>query len=171
MNRVENRACPGWQVTAHVLADPPPPDWRDGLAQRLGYRPRRIGPWAELAVYGARQCLDAAGEAALPAGARLRVASLSGPRSAMRASVAQLATGLPMPFSFMQSQPALMLAALGQGLAWQGDATFVAARDPVAVQQMAVRGAGLQGVLLGWVEEGAEPGDPLRTEWWRLRPA
>ena len=26
------------------------------------------------------------------------------------------------------------------------------------------------GVLLGWVEEGAEEGEPLRTEWWRLRP-
>ncbi|RZL64788.1 MAG: hypothetical protein EOP81_07170 [Variovorax sp.] len=151
--------------------DPPPLDWREALAHRLGQRPRRIGLWAELALYGARQCLDAAGETALPPGARVRVASLSGPRSAMRASVGQLATGLPMPFSFMQSQPALMLAALGQSLAWHGDAAFVAGRDAVAVQRFALRGAGPDGVLLGWVEEGAEQADPLRTEWWRLRPA
>lgn len=161
---------PAWRITAHVQIDPPPPDWRDALAQRLGQRPRRIGLWAELALYGARQCLDRAGEAALPAGARLRVASLSGPRHATLTGVGQLATGLPMPFGFMQSQPALMLAALGQHLAWQGDAVFMSGRDPVAVQQIALRGAGPEGVLLGWVEEGAHEGDPLRTEWWRLRP-
>jgi len=78
-----------WITTAHVTVDPLPLDWRDQLAVRLGQRPRRIGPWAELALYGARLCLDAAGESALPAQAQLRVASLSGPRNATRQIVEQ----------------------------------------------------------------------------------
>ena len=161
-------AVPGWRVASHVEADPPPLAWRDDLAKRLGHRPRRLGLWAELALYGACRCLDAAGERALPARARVRVASLSGAQSATRASVGQLRSGLPMPFSFMQSQPALMLAALGQALAWQGDASFVVSRDPQALQRLALQGAGADGLLLGWVEE---EGEALRTGWWRLVPA
>jgi len=69
------------------------------------------------------------GKANLAGGARLRVASLSGAQSATRASVGQLHTGALMPFAFMQSQPGLMLAALGQALGWQGDASFVVGRD------------------------------------------
>ena len=42
-----------WHTLAHHGA-PPPPDWRERLAVRLGKRPRRLGAWAELAVYGAR---------------------------------------------------------------------------------------------------------------------
>ena len=67
-----------WHTTAHFIAHPPPVDWRDDLARRIGRRPRRVGLWTELAMYGARCCLDAAGEAALPAGARIRVASQRG---------------------------------------------------------------------------------------------
>ena len=94
-----------WHTLAHVVADPLPADWRDQLAKRLGQRPRRIGPWAELALYGARLCLDAAQEPALAAGAQMRVASLSGPVSAARTITEQARTGLLMPFAFMQSQP------------------------------------------------------------------
>jgi len=64
-----------WRVLAHVKLDPLPADWRERLAVRLGQRPRRIGTWAELALYGARLCLDAAQETALPALAQLRVAA------------------------------------------------------------------------------------------------
>ncbi len=53
---------------AHVAIDPLPADWRDQLAARLGARPRRLGAWTELAMFGALRCLDAAGETALPAG-------------------------------------------------------------------------------------------------------
>lgn len=61
-------SAPAWRTVAHFAADPLPVDWRDQLAHRLGRRPRRVGLWTELAMFGARQCLDAAGEAALPAG-------------------------------------------------------------------------------------------------------
>ncbi|MDM0115336.1 hypothetical protein QTI66_24520 [Variovorax sp. J22R133] len=157
----------GWRLVAHVVADPPPPGWREALAARLGARPRRIGVWAELALHGAWQCLDAAGEAALPPGARLRVASLSGPQSATRSSLVQLRSGLPMPFEFMQSQPGLMLAALAKGLAWQGDASFMVCRDRPLLMRAALHGAGPDGLLLGWIEQ---EGDALRSEWWRCVP-
>ena len=154
----------GWRTLAHVAVDPLPADWREQLATRLGQRPRRIGPWAELALYGARLCLDAAQEATLPAGAQLRVASLNGPIGATRAVAEQAGVGLPLPFSFMQSQPSQMLAALSQHLAWQGDARFTLSRDPQAVLQLAQAECGPGGLLIGWVEDGR------RSEWWRLAP-
>lgn len=157
-----------WRLAAHVRLDPPPFDWRGALATRLGHRPRRIGHWAELALYGARQCVDAAGEAALPAGARLRVTSLSGARGAMAASMDQFHAGLlPLPFDFMQSQPALMLAALGSALDWQGDASFMVCRDAKLWQTLALHGTGSDGALLGRIEERD---GTLVTEWWRWLP-
>ena len=158
---------PGWRLAAHVVSNPPLPDWRHALARRLGARPRRIGVWAELALHGAWQCLDAAGESALPVGARLRVASLSGPQTATRDSMTQLRTGLPMPFDFMQSQSGLMLAALAKGLGWQGDASFMVCRDASLLMRVATCGAGPDGLLLGWIEQD---GEALRGEWWRWLP-
>lgn len=161
-----------WCTVAHFGAEPPEPQWRDALAMRLGQRPRRLGAWAELALYGARQCLDAAGETTLPADAALRVASLYGPQSATRTASEQCRSGLPMPFGFLQSQPSQMLAALSQHLGWQGDARFFASRDAQAVLTQAQNEAGTPaGLLLGWVEEANEPlGRVMRTEWWRLVP-
>ena len=158
-----------WRTVAHVRIEPPEADWRERLATRLGHRPRRLGAWTELALHGALRCLDAAGEPGLPAGAMLRVASLVGPLEAIRAIVAQGATGLPMPFSFMQSQPSQMLAALSQHLRWQGDGRMVVGRDPDALLSLAQlecesERAAPEGLLFGWVEEGR------RSEWWRLRP-
>jgi hypothetical protein len=156
----------GWHTIAHEGATPPE-DWRAQLAARLGRRPRRIGLWAELALYGARRCLDAAGEATLPAQALLCVASLRGPVAVTRATIDQLATGLPMPFGFLQSQPSQMIAALCEALAWQGDARFMLTRDAQVLRALVLREAGPEGVLLGWVDEGTV----LRSEWWRLAPA
>ena len=150
----------GWLTRAHVALDPLPDDWRDALAQRLGERPRRLGTWTELALYGARLCLDAADEPRLPPGALLRVASLSGPLSASRAILAQAATGSPRPFTFLQSQPSLMLATLSQHLQWQGDARFTVCRDPAALLELAQWESGPAGLLFGWVEEDE------RTQWW-----
>ncbi|MEY4562141.1 MAG: hypothetical protein RLZZ618_1418 [Pseudomonadota bacterium] len=155
-----------WHTVAHVVFAPPPLGWRDELATRLGQRPRRLGTWAELALHGARCCLDQAGVETLPADAVLRVGSLNGARSATLACLAQCHTGSPMPFSFMQSQPSQMLAALSQHLAWQGDARFVTARDPLAWQHLVESEAQAPGLLLGWVEDGEHP----RTEWWWLLP-
>lgn len=154
-----------WRLLAHVVAAPPPADWREQLVQRIGTRPRRIGPWAELALYGARRCLDEAGEAVLPAGASLRVASVGGTMDATRVIAQQSLTGLPLPFDFMQSQPSQMLAALSQHLGWQGDARFVSTRDEPATLGLAQLESGPAGLLFGWVEAGQ------RSEWWRFAPA
>lgn len=154
-----------WQTRAHVVVDPLPADWRHQLAQRLGQRPRRIGAWAELAIYGARLCLDTAGEATLPAGALLRVASLRGPLAVTRAIAERARSSLPLPFSFMQSQPSHMLAALSRHLAWQGDARFTLCRDKAAVLRLAALECAPAGVLIGWVEE------EQRVEWWRGVPS
>lgn len=163
---------PSWLTVAHFVAEPPEPGWRDALAARLGQRPRRIGSWAELALYGARQCLDAAGEATLPMGAALRVASVYGPQDATRSSIEQCCNGLPMPFGFLQSQPSQMLAALSQHLNWQGDARFVVSRSREAMLAQARCEADTPaGLLLGWVEEANEAQPRvMRTEWWRLVP-
>jgi len=162
-----------WHCTAHVVADPPAADWRDALARRLGERPRRIGLWAELAIHGARACLDAAGEEVLPADARLRVAGFSGAMSATRAATQQGARALlPMPFGFMQSQPSQMLAAVGASLGWRGDASFMLGRDVSALLRLAQLGSASGGLLFGRVEEKEEEGAVnLRTEWWRFVPA
>ncbi len=154
-----------WRTLAHHAA-PPPPDWRERLAARLGQRPRRVGVWAELALHGALQCLEDADEPSLPGGAFLCVASERGAESATRAAIEQLGQGLPLPFSFLQSQPSQMLAALCQHLHWSGDARFVLSRDPQALLRLAQREAGPAGLLLGWVDEGV----PARSEWWRMVP-
>ena len=49
-------------ITGRCLAAPPPADWREQLAQMLGAKPRRIGTWAELGMYGALCCMADAGE-------------------------------------------------------------------------------------------------------------
>jgi hypothetical protein len=157
-----------WREKARFVADPLPADWREQLVRRLGLRPRRLGPWAELALYGARECLTLAGETALPPGAVLRLASFSGPRSATRSIASQAAEGLPMPFAFMQSQASHTLAALSEHLAWRGDARFVLQRDRSALQDLAeleARAAGATSLLFGWVEED------LSTDWRWLVPA
>ncbi|MGJ3700632.1 hypothetical protein [Variovorax sp. AFSI2.2] len=159
-----------WRTVAYFSADPLPADWRDQLAHRLGRRPRRVGLWTELAMYGARCCLDAAGEDALPTGARLRVSSMRGAWGATHAGLAQLDAGALMPFTFMQGQPALMLAEVGRCLDWQGDAGFALCRDPQQLLQLSRIGAGSAGLLLGVVEEERN-GEMPRSEWWRLVPA
>lgn len=148
-------------LKAHVVLDPPPAGWRDQLAARLGSRPRRIGGWAELALHGARLCLDAAHEEQLPAGALLRVVGVHGPMGATRLVAEQARQGLPLPFTFMQSQPSQTLAALSQQLGWQGDARYVLCRDAHATLQLAQLECGDAGLLIGTVEEDH------RTEWWR----
>lgn len=148
-------------LKAHVVFDPLPADWRDQLARRLGTRPRRIGGWAELALFGARLCLDAAQEEQLPTGALLRVVGVHGPMEATRVVAEQATQGLPLPFTFMQSQPSQTLAALSQHLGWQGDARYVLSRDAHATLQLAQLEAGPTGFLIGTVTEDH------RTEWWR----
>src|SRR5262245_49766464 len=101
-----------WRIAGRFFAAPPPADWRTQLATRLGQRPRRIGVWAELALYGALCCLADAGESRLPASTLLSVASLHGPDQALRAALAEAREDLPLPIGFLQSQPSQLLPVL-----------------------------------------------------------
>ena len=155
-----------WSIAGRHFAAPPPADWRQRLATRLGERPRRLGPWVELALYGALNCLEDAGETRLPDAALLTLATLHGPDIALRASLADTRDGLPLPIGFLTSQPGQVLPALARVLDWHGDGRCLGTRDPVATLQQALIEAGPAGLLAGWVDEDA----PGRSLWLRLRP-
>jgi hypothetical protein len=171
MNAQEMSSSQTWQIIGRTPAGLssdawPPADWRDQLAIRLGHRPRRIGILAELALFGALDCLDAAKEIALPADVTVQVCSLRGSVSAISQALEQNQEGLAMPFSFLQSQTSQILPALAAMLNWQGDASVVLARNPMNLALLACQRSGDVGMLLGWVEET----NPLRTAWLRLAP-
>lgn len=154
-----------WQITGRtgLQDDVLPEDWRARLATSLGQRPRRIGILAELALYGALDCLNGAQESALPEDVVLRVCSLRGAATAIGQVLEQNREGLPMPFSFLQSQTSQLLPALAAAMRWQGDAGIVIARDRMQLAIQAAQQAGPNGMLLGWVEES-----PCRSDWLRL---
>ncbi len=158
---------PAQAQVLRFAGNPPPEGWREALAARLGGRPRRLGRWAELALWGAFGCLDAAGLATLPAGACLRLCSANGPTPPLDAALASLRAGeLPMPFAFLQSQPAVGLAALAAALRWQGDALVLSHREAAALLRLyAPRWR--EGVLLGWVDERPA----LRSTWCWIGPS
>ncbi len=156
-----------FEILGRYRAVPPAPDWREQLAARLGARPRRIGLWAELALFGALECLTDADEHPLAADANILVASQSGPVAATREVFAQVQGDLPMPLIFLQTQPSQMLAVLAAHLGWRGNANFTCHPKPAALVRLAAAQCGPAGMLLGWVDE---PGAGS-TSWLRLRPA
>jgi hypothetical protein len=164
---IEGLTMKAWRISGRCFASPPPADWRAQLAARLGQRPRRIGEWVELALFGARQCLDAAGENELPAAALLSLSSLHGPDIALRAALEQARSGAPLPIGFLNSQPSQALPALAGHLRWSGNGRVLTTREPGAALLLASLEAGPEGMLLGWVDEDA----PGQSIWLRLLPA
>lgn len=141
-----------------------PADWRAQLSARLGHRPRRIGEWAELALWGARRCLDDAHEDPLPADALLSLSSLHGADIALRAALEQAKDDVPLPIAFLASQASQVLPTLAHYLGWQGNGRCVTTRDPLQALHLACLEARAGGMLIGWVDEDA-PGMSL---WLRL---
>ena len=152
-------------ISGRCSASPPPADWREQLAQMLGAKPRRIGTWAELGLYGALRCMADAGEAKLPQDAQIWLGSRCGTYAATGMVLDQLRDDLPMPLAFLQTQPSQLLALLAAQLNWKGHACFVAGSEPQALMRLAAAQAGNGGVLLGWVDE-MEGG---ASNWLRLR--
>jgi len=153
-----------FSITGRCIAAPPPPDWREKLAEMMGAKPRRIGIWAELGVYGALRCMADAGEAVLPQNALLILASRRGTYAATDIVIEQMRDDLPMPLAFLQTQPSQLLALLAAQMSWKGYASFVAAPELRALLSLVAAQAGDDGVLIGWVDEmngGA-------TNWLRL---
>lgn len=157
---------PTWKIAGRTMTATLPDNWREQLVARLGHRPRRIGLLAELALYGALECLASAHETTLPKNDVLRVCSLHGPILAISQVLNENQEGLPMPFSFLQSQTSQILPALAAALNWQGDAGVVLARNAMHLATLAGHQAGNNGMLLGWVEEA----EPCLSFWLRLTP-
>ena len=154
-----------FSINGRCIAAPPPPDWRMQLTQMLGAKPRRIGTWAELGLYGALRCMADAGEATLPEDAILMLASRRGTYAATDLVLEQMREDLPMPIAFLQTQPSQLLALLAAQMQWKGHACFFACTEPHALLRLAAAQAGKGGVLLGWVDE-MEGGS---SNWLRLR--
>jgi len=153
-------------ITGRSLLTPPPAGWHEHLAQLLGKAPRRIGPWAELGLYGALLCLADAAETRLPADACLILSSRQGPSVATHSALQQMQNDLPMPLTFLQTQPSQLLALLAAQWNWRGNACFYAATAPQALLTLARAQMGSGGVLLGCVDES----DGGSSQWLRLRP-
>ena len=154
-----------FSVTGRCLANPPPADWREQLTQLLGAKPRRIGTWAELGLYGALCCLADAGEKTLPPDAILLLTSRRGTYAATSAALVQMHDDLPLPLTFLQTQPSQLLALLAAQMDWSGHACFLAGAQPQDLLRLAAAQAGDGGVLLGCVDET----NGGSTNWLRLR--
>lgn len=154
-----------FSVSGRCLAAPPPVDWREQLTQLLGAKPRRIGTWAELGLYGALRCLADAGEKRLPSDAILLLTSRRGTYVATGVALEQMCGDLLMPLTFLQTQPSQLLALLAAQMDWTGHACFFAAAQPQDLLRLARVQAGAGGALLGCVDE-TEGG---LTNWLRLR--
>ena len=153
-------------VSGSCIAAPPPTDWREQLAVMLGEKPRRIGDWAELGLYGALRCMADAGETTLPHDTVVILASEHGPHAATIAALEQMHDDLPMPLTFLQTQPGQLLALLAAQVKWHGNASFLAGTELQSMLFLAAIQAGSGGLLLGWVDEM----DGGLTHWLRLRP-
>lgn len=152
-------------VSGRCIVTAPPADWRDHLTRLLGSKPRRIGTWAELGLYGALSCMADAGEATLPQDALVMLTSQHGSHAATSSALEQMHTNLPMPLTFLQTQPGQMLALLAAQMNWKGNACFFACAQLCDLLRLAAVQAGDGGVLLGCVDET----DGGSTQWLRLR--
>jgi len=153
-------------ILGRCLASPPLPDWRERLSGMLGARPRRMGTWAELGMYGALSCLADARETSLAPDALLMLGSRRGTCIPTRQALEQMRDDLPMPLTFLQTQPSQVLASLAAQMHWRGHAEFIAGGTPQALLHLAAAQCGRAGMLLGWVDET----DGGSSRWLRLRP-
>lgn len=142
-----------FSVIGRCLAAPAHAGWREELAQLLGAKPRRIGTWAELGLYGALHCMADADERALPQDAVLFLTSRRGTYVATGTALEQMQDDVLMPLTFLQTQPGQLLALLAAQLEWTGPACFLAAAQPQEVLCLAAAQAGQGGALLGCVDE------------------
>jgi hypothetical protein len=154
-----------WLVTGRFDVAPLPDGWREELTRLLGAKPRRIGTWAEMVLYGALRCMADAGESTLPADAVLMLASRQGTRAATKTALGQMKDDLPMPLAFLQTQPSQALALLAERLAWRGQACFFAGDELAKVRPLAEAMAGGGGILLGQVDDDGA----ATSVWLRLR--
>lgn len=131
-------------------------DWSAQLAILLGSKPRRLSRWCELGLFGALSCIKQSGQYDLSSDVAIRVYSEYGTVNATRIAMEQASEHLPMPFTFMQTQPCQIFNALGSAVGWHGDGSVIS-----GINQQQSEWALLQGInqsaLLAWVDEVPEP--------------
>lgn len=127
-------------------------DWQAQLASLLGSKPRRLSRWCELGLFGALACIGQTGQRHLSNQVAIRIDSESGTLHATRAALAQANEHLPMPFTFMQTQPSQLFHALGTALNWHGAGYTTCCSRRAQRDAMLLLGIG-QAALLGRVDE------------------
>lgn len=131
-------------------------DWEKQLVTLLGSKPRRLSHWCELGLYGALSCIKQAGQTTLSSDVAIRVYSEYATIHATRMAMGQATEHLPMPFTFMQTQPCQIFNALGTAVGWHGDGYVTSSvnrqQTEVALLQTIQHSA-----LLAWVDEVHEP--------------
>ncbi len=149
---------------------PPESNWREQLIGLLGSKPRRLSRWCELGMFGALSCLKKSGQfqlsgtqllgsqlsgSQLSSEVSLRVYSEYGTITATRSALEQACESLPMPFTFMQTQPGQLFNALGTAIGWHGDGYSTAYCDRQR-GELALLYSFAQSALLAWVDEELE---------------
>lgn len=145
--------------TFKILArsvDPIASDWQLQLATLLGAKPRRLSRWCELGLLGAVSCIRKTGATVLAHDVAIRVYSEYGTLNATQTAMAQASEHLPMPFTFMQTQPGQLFNALGAATGWQGDGYATSAENRRQSEIALLQGI-RQSTLLAWVDEEPEP--------------
>lgn len=140
----------------HACYNPPTSaNWREQLIELLGAKPRRLSRWCELGLYGALACIQRTAQRQLPNTMALRVYSESCTLNATCQALEQARDFLPMPFTFMQTQPGQLFNALGAATDWHGDGYTSVCTDRHLGEVLLLRSL-KQPTLFGWVDDNAE---------------
>lgn len=141
-------------------------DWNLQLVDLLGSKPRRLSRWCELGLFGALSCIRKAGQTHLPNDVAIRVYTEYGTMNATRMAMVQASEHLPMPFTFMQTQPGQLFNALGTALDWHGDG-YTTSSDNRRHSEIALLRTIKHSSLLAWVDDEPE----LISRWTWLEEA
>jgi hypothetical protein len=131
-------------------------DWGAQLVTLLGSKPRRLSRWCELGLYGALLCIKQSGQTDLSSDVAIRVYSEYATINATRMAMEQATEHLPMPFTFMQTQPCQIFNALGAAVGWHGDG-YVTSSMNRHQSEVALLQDIQQSALLACVDEVPEP--------------
>lgn len=130
-------------------------DWREQLIDLLGAKPRRLSRWCELGLFGALACIQRTAPRQLADTVALRVYSEYGAFNATCLALEQTRDYLPMPFTFMQTQPGQLFNALGSATGWHGDG-YTSVYPDRHLGEVSLLRSLRQPSLLGWVDDNAE---------------
>lgn len=137
-----------------------PKDWREQLIVLLGNRPRRLSLWCELGLFGALSCLKQAGiehpSISLSSHISITLVSHIATITSTQKALEQARDNLPMPFTFMQTQPGQLFNALGSALDWHGNG-LTTSHTNIQAGEAALLHSIQQGALIAWVDELPQP--------------